>query len=607
MMPNHPTPQELEIALSRLRTALLAQAEPGFWVRGRLSSSALSTAVAVCALHQLSEQVDRPLVQSGLDWLCLHQNSDGGWGDTPQSPSNPSTTLLGWCALAAGKGAAITESERRAEQYLNAWLHTPLNGPTLARAILQAYGSDRTFSVPILTCCAIMGRLQADQPWRHVPQLPFELAALPHRFYRWIRLPVVSYALPALIAIGLVRHHHRPTWNLPLRRLRDCLAPRLLVDLAKLQPSNGGFLEAAPLTAFVAMSLAAAGFSKAPVTTQARAFLRSNRRADGSWPIDTNLATWLTTLSIQALAHPNGLDALPEPRRNDARSRLLQCQFKTVHPFTQAAPGGWGWTDLPGAVPDADDTAGALLALAALGPLDDPEVLSAARNGMAWLIGLQNRDGGIPTFCRGWGRLPFDRSCPDLTAHALRAWIRWQPHQPHDFQPQVLRAIEDAVASLLKAQAPNGYWLPLWFGCQSTSDQTNPTYGTARVLLALHAIPDPPPAVTHAIQRGRAWLQAAQCPDGAWGGGPGAEGTIEETALAISALARGPVCPELSKGIGWLIHNLPDPLAPEPAAIGLYFSKLWYSERAYPLIFATEALAAVTEFHSCTAKDQSIR
>ncbi len=28
-----------------------------------------------------------------------------------------------------------------------------------------------------------------------------------------------------------------------------------------------------------------------------------------------------------------------------------------------AAPGGWSWTDQPGAVPDADDTAGALLAL----------------------------------------------------------------------------------------------------------------------------------------------------------------------------------------------------------------------------------------------------
>ena len=38
------------------------------------------------------------------------------------------------------------------------------------------------------------------------------------------------------------------------------------------------------------------------------------------------------------------------------------------HPYTGAAPGGWAWTDLPGGVPDADDTPGALLALVALEP-----------------------------------------------------------------------------------------------------------------------------------------------------------------------------------------------------------------------------------------------
>ena len=31
--------------------------------------------------------------------------------------------------------------------------------------------------------------------------------------------------------------------------------------------------------------------------------------------------------------------------------------------FTGAKEGGWGWSDLPGSVPDADDTSGALVAL----------------------------------------------------------------------------------------------------------------------------------------------------------------------------------------------------------------------------------------------------
>ena len=54
-------------------------------------------------------------------------------------------------------------------------------------------------------------------PGDEIPQLPFELAALPHQLFGWLRLPVVSYALPALIAIGQVRHHHRPSLNPPLR------------------------------------------------------------------------------------------------------------------------------------------------------------------------------------------------------------------------------------------------------------------------------------------------------------------------------------------------------------------------------------------------------
>ena len=35
-----------------------------------------------------------------------------------------------------------------------------------------------------------------------MPALPFELACLPHRLLRFLRLPVVSYAVPALVAIG---------------------------------------------------------------------------------------------------------------------------------------------------------------------------------------------------------------------------------------------------------------------------------------------------------------------------------------------------------------------------------------------------------------------
>src|SRR4029077_8232431 len=133
------------------------------------------------------------------------------------------------------------------------------------------------------------------------------------------------------------------------------------------------------------------------------------QRADGSWPIDTNLATWVTTLAVNALGQHETQNSKLETR---IRPWLLNQQYRTIHPYTRAAPGGWAWTDLPGGVPDADDTAGALLALRRLGEPDE-QTRAATLAGARWLLGLQNRDGGIPTFCRGWGALPFDRSSAD--------------------------------------------------------------------------------------------------------------------------------------------------------------------------------------------------
>ena len=72
--------------------------------------------------------------------------------------------------------------------------------------------------------------------------------------------------------------------------------------MINIQPSNGGFLEAVPLTSFVVMALGATGKKDSVVIKKGVRFLLYSLRADGSWPIDTNLATWVTTLSINALA-----------------------------------------------------------------------------------------------------------------------------------------------------------------------------------------------------------------------------------------------------------------------------------------------------------------
>jgi squalene-hopene/tetraprenyl-beta-curcumene cyclase len=413
------------------------------------------------------------------------------------------------------------------------------------------------------------------------------------------------------------------------------------------------------------------------VISQGVKFLVNSARSDGSWPIDTNLATWNTTLAINALAGAGeDVAALLGPQCLDW---LLACQHTQRHPFTGADPGGFGWSDLSGAVPDADDTPGAMLALASWSAttsatgVDRSKCAHGYLEGLYWLQYLHNGDGGWPTFCRGWGRLPFDRSGADLTAHVLRAvnlYGRFDealgrdalPRKVHSHVYHATKAIEPALHFLALKQNQSGSWSPLWFGNQDHPSEENLVYGTAKVLMAYRdlGLMDSPEA-----RRGVGWLVANQNEDGGWGSGvwqmrnaefgvrsgqqagnaePGArsgdelfagavpgtqysglstgypvlstalelrpgianpkskiqnlKSSIEETSLAVEALlaacernaTEGVPYSALARGLAWLMDRVEQGQHHQRAPIGLYFAKLWYYERLYPLIFATAAL-----------------
>jgi squalene-hopene/tetraprenyl-beta-curcumene cyclase len=715
--------ERLFAAGQTVRTQLLHERCPaGHWV-GELSSSPLATATAISALV-LAEQHGgcgllpayppegnapftdavyqgdlSELIVESVHWLARQQNEDGGWGDTDHQDashkdfrdaiphiSNIATTMLVQAAFhLTGVPAKYTNLLERAKAYVQS--------QEGVAGIKRRYGQDKTFAVPILTNCALADIL----PWRQVPALPFELACLPQSWYRTLNLPVVSYAIPALVALGQARHHHAPSRNPLVRSIRQAARNRSLAILEAMQPESGGFLEATPLTAFVVMSLSSIGLAEHAVVRKGVEFLLASVRADGSWPIDTNLAVWNSAQAVTALHWDFTKEAdvstiavltdVPRPRSQPSTGEqaadlgqvhsnqgysgkvaipktgasaeqfetldwLLECQHRQRHPYTLASPGGWAWTDRSGGVPDADDTSAVLLALASwrhqFENLRQQEIESAAKAGIGWLLDLQNRDGGWPTFCRGWGKLPFDRSSTDITAHALRAlhaWRNlWQLEQTDlQLHQQIAKATHTGLQFLENAQCKDGSWIPLWFGNQQHPEEWNCVYGTAKVLIMCHEL-----GIHNSNMAGRgiSWLTDTQLVCGGWGpapflpsaregsglppakaqpGVPTAKGqpgvkpstvglhsggsteapycSVEETALAVEALIAlldhrmGPedrVKSAIEKGLSWLAEAILEGRHHDPSPIGFYFAKLWYHERLYPQIFTVQAISRAT-------------
>ncbi len=579
----------------------LHDADKGVW-SGELAPSALATALAVVALTDTGHPADPALVRAGLHWLACDAHADGGWGDTPESPSNLSTTLLVYAAIQKSGDKQFEAVLLRAEKKLKEELKTLISPHSVMCALRKQYGRDRTFAVPIQ--CFLAMCWDTPQAWFQVMPLPFALALLPQRLYRFLRLQVVSYALPALIAVGLCRHLHVAQLK---RRLAwgRWIAKPLLKRLEALQPAHGGYLDAIPLTAFVVLALRQSGFSEHAVVRKGLAFLRQTARPQGCWPIDSNLSVWVTSLAARAVAR--SVTCGQEHVSTEALTRIakgvLATQKRSKHPFTGAAPGGWAWTDLPGGVPDADDTAGALVALYRLQDAGCRVALTeTVWEGLRWLLDLQNRDGGMATFCRGWGPLPFDRSCPDISAHALAACSLWAKvivsQADKQRERRLCAGVRKLCCYLQQTQGQDGSWEPLWFGNQESPGSRNPVVGTARVVDALRTVCDLPSTwlessalcdVSKMTTAGEQWLVRAQHADGGWGAG--AIATVEETALAVIALCGGSNVyrAAVQRGQDWLEEKWRSG-PPQAAPIGLYFSRLWYHERLYPLVWSLEAL-----------------
>ena len=276
------------------------------------------------------------------------------------------------------------------------------------------------------------------------------------------------------------------------------------------------------------------GQTGSPVVEAGVRFLVESMRDDGSWPIDTNLATWVTTLSIGALAEARCAAAARYRGDAGVAARSAEHARASVHAR------GAGRVGVDAVERRSARRGRHVRGTPRLGDLGDPDprLVAAAAAGVRWLLGIQNRDGGIPTFCRGWGTLPFDRSTPEITAHALQAWSLWWPHF-------------DRVAAAGRA---SGGWASRQVPGRHPNDQTahGSRSGSATSTRRAKTIPRTERLVSFsactrlwlaqirgprivAVSR-CAWLLEAQNADGGWGGSRAVPPSIEETGVVLAAL-----------------------------------------------------------------------
>jgi hypothetical protein len=156
-------------------------------------------------------------------------------------------------------------------------------------------------------------------------------------------------------------------------------------------------------------------------------------------------------------------------------------------------------------VPDADDTAVALLLLHDLGERVDPSVLKA----------FEASDGSFVSF-------PYERhSSVGVNVHVLHSLCRVPGY------PDVERAIE-RICTYLVDQHSGLYWIDKW--------HISPLYATAHVLCAIADLPEAHRRRLEPVaERSRQWLRHSQNSNGSWGFY--GQATAEETAYGLLALA----------------------------------------------------------------------
>jgi squalene-hopene/tetraprenyl-beta-curcumene cyclase len=612
--------RDVKNALKNATDALIALQSPDGWWKGELETNVTMDAEDLLLREFLGIRTEEQTV-AAAKWIRSRQREDGTWANFFGGPGELSTTIEAYVVLRLAGDSPDDEHLMRARDFIVAE-----GGVEKSRVFTRIWLA--TFNL---------------WPWTELPVMPPEIIYLNRRlplniydFACWARQTVVALTVVSA---------HRPTHDL-----------NFTIDELK---TGAPASPRDPLNTwsgrFQALDVVLHAYERHPIKFLRRAALRRAERwivqrqeADGSWGgIQPPWVYSLIALRLQGytLEHPvmhagiAGLDGFTI--EDDTGRRLEACQspvWDTALAVTALAdaglspndpvlrsasryllsqeitvkgdwairrpnlePSGWAFEFENDTYPDIDDAAEVVLALTRTAEAS----LDAERRGLAWIEGMQSRDGGwaafdvdnVQTLCR---ELPFcdfgeliDPPSADVTAHVLEA-LAGREHAK--------LSVQRGVAWMLRDQEEDGSWFGRW--------GANYIYGTGAAVPGLVAagIPTQHPAIRRAVK----FLEDCQNDDGGWGEDlrsyrePSYRGhgnsTASQTGWALLALlAAGERSESVNRGVTYLVETQgEDGSWDEPWFTGTGFPGDFYiNYHLYRLVFPLMALGRyVTQGHS---------
>jgi len=533
------------------------QAADGFW---RFDLEADTTIPAeYLFLQYFMHTVDHTRQSRLSDYILNRQLADGSWPLYEGGPGNISATIKSYFALKlAGKDPASHKMK-------------------LARRWVLNHGGAENANVFTRITLAIFGQI----PWRTVPAMLAEVIWLP-KWFGLFNLHKVSYwsrcvIVPLLIIfakrpIHLLEDHqgiselfisdpkqlkHLDGFNQGsfLRNL-FILIDRILKVVETYIPSwmreltvrktekwmrdhmrgEGGIGAIFPAMANAVMALKVLGNDIADPDMQRgitaiENLVLENDKETYVQPCVSPI--WDTCLSISALTESSVQG--DHPAIQAATDWLFEKQVFVRGDWCENAPnldgGGWAFQFENDFYPDVDDSSMVIMALLRAGVQANPDKRKRIGQGVNWILGMQNPDGGwgafdIDNHYEYLNNIPFadhgalvDPSTSDLTGRCIEMLAMLGYDRSF---PPIARGLE----FLRKEQEPSGSWYGRW--------GVNYLYGTWAVLVGLGALGEDPnqPYIRKAIT----WLQKIQNSDGGWGEScdsyddPDLQGRFESTA-----------------------------------------------------------------------------